>query len=91
MLYTITYYLVIFINIYQILLVAYIIISWLQNLNIISANNRFFILLYDILSKICDPTLNIVRRNIPTVFVNIDFAPVIVFIALEIFKMIIFI
>ena len=91
MLYTITYYLISLIDIYQILLVAYIIISWLQNLNILSFNNRFFILLYKILFKICDPTLSIVRRNIPIVFANMDFAPVIVFIALEIFKMIIFI
>ena len=69
------------INLYQFLLLVYIIATWLVNFNIINTSNRFVYSIMEILYRLCEPSLNIVRRYIPN-FGNIDISPVIVYLGL---------
>jgi len=69
------------INLYQFLLLVYIIATWLVNFNIINTSNRFVYSIMGILYRLCEPSLNIVRRYIPN-FGNIDLSPVIVYLGL---------
>ena len=70
------------ISLYKFILIVYIIATWLINFNIINASNRFIYTIMEALYKLCEPSLRIVRRYIPT-FGNIDISPIIVFILLE--------
>ena len=73
------------ISLYKFILIVYIIATWLINFNIINASNRFIYTIMEALYKLCEPSLRIVRRYIPT-FGNIDISPIIVFILLEFYK-----
>ena len=73
------------INLYQFLLLVYIIATWLVNFNIINTSNRFVYSIMEILYRLCEPSLNIVRRYIPN-FGNIDISPVIVYLGLWFLK-----
>ena len=73
------------INLYQFLLLVYIIATWLVNFNIINTSNRFVYSIMGILYRLCEPSLNIVRRYIPN-FGNIDISPVIVYLGLWFLK-----
>ena len=73
------------INLYQFLLLAYIITTWLVNFNIINVSNRFIYSIMEVLYRLCEPSLNIVRRYIPN-FGNIDISPVIVYLGLWFIK-----
>jgi len=82
------YLIVQFIELYKLVLIIYIIGSWLVGFNIINASNKFVYSLMTTLYKICEPSLRIVQRFIP-VFGNIDISPIIVFVLLEFLKRII--
>ena len=82
------YLIVQFIELYKLVLIIYIIGSWLVSFNIINASNKFVYSLMTTLYKICEPSLKIVQRFIP-VFGNIDISPIIVFVLLEFLKRII--
>ena len=69
------------INLYQFILLVYIIATWLINFNIVNVSNRFVYTIMDALYKLCEPSLNIVRRYIPN-FGSIDISPIIVFLGL---------
>ena len=86
---SIIYYILKLIYLYQIILVIYVICTWLVNLNILKTNKIFVQAFLNLLYKLCEPTLNVVQRYVPTIG-NMDFSPVIVFLALEIFKQIIY-
>ena len=73
------------INLYQFLLLIYIIATWLVNFKIINTSNRFVYSIMEILYRLCEPSLNIVRRYIPN-FGNIDISPVIVYLGLWFLK-----
>jgi len=73
------------INLYQFLLLVYIITTWLVNFNIINVSNRFIYSIMEVLYRLCEPSLNIVRRYIPN-FGNIDISPVIVYLGLWFIK-----
>ena len=73
------------INLYQFLLLVYIIATWLVNFNIINTSNRFVYSIMGILYRLCEPSLNIVRRYIPN-FGNLDISPVIVYLGLWFLK-----
>ena len=73
------------INLYQFLLLVYIIATWLVNFNIINTSNKFVYSIMEILYRLCEPSLNIVRRYIPN-FGNIDISPVIVYLGLWFLK-----
>ena len=73
------------INLYQFLLLVYIIATWLVNFNIINVSNRFVYSIMEILYRLCEPSLKIVRRYIPN-FGNLDISPVIVYLGLWFLK-----
>ena len=73
------------INLYQFLLLIYIIATWLVNFNIINVSNKFIYSIMEVLYRLCEPSLNIVRRYIPN-FGNLDISPVIVYLGLWFLK-----
>ena len=73
------------INLFQFILIVYIILTWLVNFNIINTGNRFVYSILDALYRLCEPSLNFVRRYIPT-FGAIDLSPIVVYLALWFIK-----
>ena len=69
------------INLFQFVLIIYIILTWLVNFNVINTGNRFVYSILDALYRLCEPSLNFVRRYLPT-FGAIDLSPIIVYLAL---------
>ena len=70
------------ISLYKFVLIIYIITTWLINFNIINTSNRFVYSVMEILYKLSEPSLRIVRKYIPNL-VSIDISPIIVYLALE--------
>ena len=56
--------------------------TWLINFNIINTSNRFVYSVMEVLYKLSEPSLRIVRRYIPN-FARIDISPIVVFLLLE--------
>ena len=73
------------ISLYKFVLIIYIITTWLINFNVINTSNRFVYSVMEILYKLSEPSLRIVRKYIPN-FGSIDISPIIVYLALEFFK-----
>ena len=73
------------IDLYQLVLIIYVIATWLVGFRIINTTNAFVYSILTALYKICEPSMRIVKKFIPT-FGNIDISPIIVFIALEFIK-----
>ena len=69
------------IDLYKLVLIFYIIATWLIAFNIINTSNRLVYSLMEILYRLCEPSLRWVRRYVPT-FGNIDISPIIVFLLL---------
>ena len=69
------------IDLYKFILLVYIIATWLINFNIINTSNRFIYSAMEILFKLCEPSLRLVRRYVPF-FGNIDISPIIVYLLL---------
>jgi len=69
------------IDLYKIVIIFYIIGTWLINFNIINTSNRFVYIIMESLYKLSEPSLRIIRRYIPN-FGNIDISPIIVFLIL---------
>lgn len=74
-----------FIDLYKLVLIIYVIASWLVGFGIVNTTNRFVYSLLDLLYKLCEPSLRIVKKFIPN-FGNFDISPIIVFIILEFIK-----
>ena len=73
------------INLFQFVLIIYIILTWLVNFNIINTGNRFVYSILDALYRLCEPSLNFVRRYLPT-FGAIDLSPIVVYLSLWFMK-----
>ena len=73
------------INLLQFILVIYIIGTWLINFNIINTNNRFVFAIMDAMYRMCEPSLNYVRRYLPR-FGSIDLSPIVVYLGLWFIK-----
>ena len=73
------------ITLYKFVLIIYIITTWLINFNVINTSNRFVYSVMEILYKLSEPSLRIVRKYIPN-FGSIDISPIIVYLALEFFQ-----
>ena len=69
------------INLFQFVLIIYIVLTWLVNFNIINTGNRFVYSILDTLYRLCEPSLNFVRRYLPT-FGAIDLSPIVVYLSL---------
>ncbi len=73
------------INLYKLVLLIYIVATWLMNFNIINTSNRFVYSVIETLYKLCEPSLRLVRRYVPN-FGNIDISPIIVYLLLWFFQ-----
>ena len=73
------------INLYQFVLLIYIIATWLISFNIINTSNRFVYSVMEALYRLCEPSLRLVRQYIPN-FGSIDISPVIIFLLLWFIK-----
>ncbi len=73
------------INLYQFILLIYIIATWLLNFNIINSSNRFVYSVMEARHRLCEPSLNLVRRYVPS-FGTVDISPIIVYLGLWFFK-----
>ena len=69
------------IDLYKLVLLIYIIATWLISFNVINTSNRFIYSAMEILYKLCEPSLRLVRKYVPT-FGNIDISPIIVYLLL---------
>ena len=69
------------ITLFQFVLIAYIILTWLVNFNIINTGNRFVYGIVDTLYRLCEPSLNFVRKYLPSIGV-IDLSPLVVYLGL---------
>ena len=73
------------INLFQFVLIVYIILTWLVSFNVINTGNRFVYSILNALYQLCEPSLNFVRRYIPT-FGAIDLSPIVVYLGLWFIK-----
>ena len=73
------------INLYQFILLIYIIATWLLNFNIINSSNRIVYNIMEAMYRLCEPSLNLVRRYIPN-FGTVDVSPIVVYLMLWFFK-----
>ena len=73
------------ISLFQFILIIYIIGTWLVNFNIINTSNRFVYTIMDAMYRLCEPSLNFVRKYVP-VFGSIDMSPIIVYLGLWFIK-----
>ena len=69
------------IDLYKLVLIVYIIVTWLIAFNIINTTNRFVYSIMEILDRLSEPSLRLVRRYVPTLG-NLDISPVIVYLLL---------
>ncbi len=73
------------ISLFQFILIIYIIGTWLVNFNIINTSNRFVYTIMEAMYRLCEPSLNFVRKYVP-VFGSIDMSPIIVYLGLWFIK-----
>ena len=73
------------INLFQFVLIVYIILTWLVNFNIINTGNRFVYSILDALYRFCEPSLNLVRGYLPN-FGALDLSPIVVYLSLWFIK-----
>ena len=69
------------INLYQLVLLIYIIATWLISFNIVNTSNRFVYGLMNSLYRLCEPSLRLVRQYLPNLG-SIDISPVILILGL---------
>ena len=69
------------INLYKLVLLIYIIATWLISFNVINTSNRFIYSAMEILYRLSEPSLRLVRKYVPA-FGNIDISPIIVYLLL---------
>ena len=69
------------INLYKLVLLIYIIATWLIAFNVINTSTRFVYRFMEVLYKLSEPSLRLVRRYIPN-FGTIDISPIIVYLLL---------
>ncbi len=73
------------INLFQFILVIFIIATWLINFNIINTSNRLVYTIMDAMYRLCEPSLNFVRKYLPT-FGSVDLSPIVVYLGLWFIK-----
>ena len=77
------------ITIYLWIIIINAVLSWLVAFNILNTQNRFVFSILDATYKMTDPSLNKIRRFIPT-FGSIDISPVVLILILMFLRNIIF-
>ena len=80
------YFLIIeLLQLYKYALIIYIIGIWLTQFNIVNSNNRLVYILMDSLHKLCEPSIRLIRKFIPSLGA-IDISPIIVFLLLTLIQ-----
>ena len=69
------------IDIYIMLLIAQVILSWLTAFNVVNTRNRFVYLVGDFLYRVTEPALGPIRRILPNLG-GLDLSPVALILAL---------
>ena len=70
---------------YSYVVIANVVLSWLVAFNVINTSNRFVYSILDALYRLCEPSLNFVRKYLPT-FGAIDLSPIVVYLGLWFIK-----
>jgi len=73
------------IDLYKIVLIVWIVLSWLISFNIVNRYQPFVSKLYQFLEQLTEPSLRYLRKYIPLVG-SIDVTPIILFIVLNFLK-----
>ncbi len=68
-------------NIYMIVLVASVVMSWLIAFDVINRRNRFVFTLWDTFNRVTEPVLGPIRRILPNLG-GIDISPILVLLLL---------
>lgn len=61
---------------YSLVLLIWVVLSWLVAFQIVNRHQKFVSKLYEVLYKLTEPVLARIRRVVPTI-ANIDFSPII--------------
>ena len=69
------------IDLYKLVLLIYIIATWLISFNVINTSNRFIYSAMEVLYRLSEPSLRLVRKYVPS-FGNVDISPIIVYLLL---------
>ena len=69
------------IDLYQFILLIYIIATWLISFKIVNTSNRLVYRVMDILYRLCEPSLRFIGQYLPNL-VPINIAPIIVYMLL---------
>ena len=73
------------INLYQFILLTYIIATWLICFKIINTSNQLVFGLMNALYRLCEPSLRFVRQYLPRLG-SVDFSPIIIYLLLWFIK-----
>ena len=73
------------IDLYQFILLIYIIATWLISFKIVNTSNRLVYRIMDILYRLCEPSLRFIRQYLPNLG-TIDISPIIVYMLLWFIK-----
>ena len=73
------------INLYQFVLLIYIIATWLISFKVVNTSNRLVYGIMDALYRLYEPALRLVRQYLPNLG-SIDIAPIIVYLLLMFIK-----
>jgi len=78
-----------FIDLYQFILLIYIIATSLISFNIVNTSNRLVYRIMDILYRLCEPSLRFIRQYLPNLG-TIDISPIVVYMLLWFIKKLLF-
>jgi len=78
-----------FIDLYQFILLIYIIATSLISFNIVNTSNRLVYRIMDILYRLCEPSLRFIRQYLPNLG-TIDISPIVVYMLLWFIKSLLF-
>lgn len=81
----IVYLITLVLNLYTWVLIIWIVLSWLISFNVVNRYNPFVARVSDVLYRLTEPVLRPIRRVIPPV-AGIDFAPIALFIGIEVIR-----
>ncbi len=69
------------INLYTMVIIAQVILSWLVSFNVVNTQNRFIYMIGDFLHRATDPALKPIRKFMPNLG-GLDIAPIVLIIGL---------
>jgi len=67
-------------NIYEIIVIVTVVMSWLFNFNVINYSNQFVRMVWDICSKLTEPFLSRIRNFLPNMG-GMDLSPIVLLLA----------